>query len=52
MEIAKPKIVYPGKSMHFFAYESLVMYTFGCKNNGFKQKVLDAIEFSNQTWSK
>lgn len=50
VEIAKPKIIYHRKRMHFFAYDGFVMYTFECENTDFKQKVLEAIEFSNQTW--
>jgi hypothetical protein len=50
-EIAKPKIVYQRGRMHFFAFDGFVMYTFECKDTDF-QKVLHAIEFSNQTWSE
>lgn len=48
VEIAKPEIIYHRKRMHFFAYDGFVMYTFECQNSDFKQRVLDAIEFSNQ----
>ena len=51
-EIAKPKIIYQTGRMHFFAFDGFVMYTFECKDSNFKQKVLHAIEFSNQTWSE
>ena len=50
VEIAKPRIIYHRKRMHFFAYDGFVMYTFECEDNDFKDrglKVLDAIEFSN-----
>lgn len=52
VEIAKPKIIYQTGRMHFFAFDGFVMYSFECKNGDFKQKVLHAIEFSNQAWSE
>ena len=52
VEIAKPKIIYHRKRMHFFAYDGFVMYTFECENSDFKQKVLEAIEFSNEPWKE
>ena len=52
VEIAEPKIIYQTGRMHFFAHDGFVMYTFECKDSDFKQKVLHAIEFSNQTWSE
>jgi hypothetical protein len=52
VEIAKPEIIYHRKRMHFFAYDGFVMYTFECQNSDFKQRVLDAIEFSNQPWNE
>ena len=52
VEIARPKIIYHRKRMHFFAYDGFVMYTFECDNSDFKQKVLRAIEFSNEAWSE
>ena len=53
VEIAKPKIIYQTGRMHFFAFDGFVMYTFECKDNDFndfKQKILHAIEFSNEAW--
>ena len=50
-EIAKTEIIYQTGRMHFFAFDGFVMYTFECENSDFKQKVLHAIEFSNQAWS-
>jgi len=38
--------------MNFFAFDGFVMYTFECEDTDFKQKVLHAIEFSNQPWSE
>ena len=51
-EIAKTEIIYQTGRMHFFAFDGFVMYTFECENSDFKQKVLHAIEFSNQAWSE
>jgi hypothetical protein len=51
VEMAQPKIIYHTGRMHFFAFDGFVMYTFECKNSDFK-KVLDAIEFSNTSWSE
>ena len=52
VEIAKPEIIYQTGRMHFFAFDGFVMYTFECQDGDFKQKVLRAIEFSNQAWSE
>ena len=52
VEIAKPKVIYHRGRMHFFAYDGFVIYTFECDNRDFSQKVLEAIEFSNQAWSE
>jgi len=52
VEIAKPKTIYHSGRMHFFAFDGFVMYTFECNDSDFKQKVLHAIEFSNQAWSE
>jgi hypothetical protein len=50
--IAKPRIIYHRKRMHFFAYDGFVMYTFECENGDFSQTLLEAIEFSNYQWSE
>jgi len=53
VEIAKPKIIYHRKRMHFFAFDGFVMYTFECKDRDLlDKKVMDAIEFSNMQWSE
>ena len=52
VETANPKRIYQTGRMHFFAFDGFVMYTFECKDNDFKQKVLHAIEFSNQAWNE
>jgi hypothetical protein len=52
VEIANPRTIYHKGRMHFFAYDGFVMYTFECQSTDFSQRVLDAIEFSNQPWSE
>ncbi|KON26461.1 hypothetical protein AC480_05645 [miscellaneous Crenarchaeota group archaeon SMTZ1-55] len=52
VELADPHVIYHVRRMHFFAYDGFVMYTFECQNTDFKQRVVDAIEFSNQPWSE
>jgi len=51
-EIAKPEIIYQTGRMQFFAFDGFVMYTFECEDHDFTQKILHAIEFSNQAWSE
>jgi len=51
VEIAKPKIIYRTKRIHFFAYDGFVMYTFDCEDSDFNQKILHATEFSNASWT-
>ena len=52
VQIAKPKLIYHTGRMHFFGYDGFVMYTFECEDRDFSQKVIHAIEFSNQAWSE
>lgn len=52
VEIAKPRIIYRRRRMHFFAFDGFVMYTFECDNSDFSQKIMEAIEFSNYQWSE
>ena len=52
VEIAKPTVIYHVRRMHFFAYDGFVVYTFQCENRDFRQRVLEAIEFSNQPWAE
>ena len=52
VEIAKPKIIYHRKGMHFFAFDGFVMYTYEFTQKDFSQQIINAIEFSNQAWSK
>jgi len=52
VDVAKPRIIYHRKRMHFFAFEGFVMYTFECDDGDFSQKVMEAIEFSNYQWSE
>ena len=50
--MAKLKIIYHRKNMHFFAFDGFVMYTYQCDNGDFSQRIIEAIEFSNQPWEK
>ena len=50
--MARPKIIYHVRRMHFFAYDGFVMYTFECKNEDFSQKIMHGVEFSNWQWSE
>ncbi len=52
VDIAKPRIIYHRRRMHFFAFDGFVMYTFDCDDVDFSQPVIDAIEFSNYMWSE
>jgi len=52
VDVVEPRIIYQTGRMHFFAFDGFVMYTFECRDSDFKQKVLHAIEFSNQAWSE
>ena len=52
VQIAQPKIIYHVRRMHFFAYDGFVMYTLECDSNEFSQTVIQAIEFSNMSWSE
>ena len=52
VRIARPRIIYHRKNMHFFAYDGFVMYTDQCDNSDFSQTILDSIEFSNYQWAK
>jgi hypothetical protein len=52
VRVARPKIIYRRKNMHFFAYDGFVMYCDQCENSDFSQIILDAIEFSNYQWTK
>jgi hypothetical protein len=49
---SQPRRIYRVKNMHFFALDGFVMYTMECKDTDFGQRVLCAIEFSNQAWQK
>ena len=52
-EIAKRRIIYHRKRMHFFAFDGFVVYTFECTDQDFlDKKVIKAIEFSNYQWSE
>lgn len=52
VDIAKPRIIYHRRRMHFFAFDGFVMYTFDCDDIDFSRPILETIEFSNYTWSE
>jgi len=52
VDIATPRIIYHKGRMHFFAFDGFVMYTFECEKSDFGQRIIDAIEFSNQPWAE
>ena len=37
---------------YFFAFDGFVMYCDKCESSDFSQRIVDAIEFSNQPWEK
>ncbi len=52
VRLAKPKIIYSRKGMHFFSFDGFVMYSYKCNDSDFSQRILQAIEFSNTPWDK
>ena len=50
VEMAQPEIIYHSGRIHFFAYDGFVMYSLDCKNEDFRVKIFEAIEFSNTQW--
>ena len=52
VRIAKPRIIYHRKRMHFFAFDGLVMYSFECIDSDFSQTVIEALECSNYQWAE
>jgi len=52
VDIARPRIIYHKGRMYFFAFDGFVMYTFECEKSDFGQRIIDAIEFSNQPWAE
>lgn len=52
MEIANLGIIYHVRRMFLFAFDGFVMYTFECVHRDFDQRIIEAIEFSNQQWSE
>jgi hypothetical protein len=52
VELAHPSILYRRGSTHFFAFDGFVMYSQQCSDNDFQnQKIIEAIEFSNNAWT-
>jgi len=52
VEIAKPRLIYHSRRMHFFAFDGFVMCTFECGDSDFKQTVMHSIEFSYRLWDE
>jgi hypothetical protein len=52
VHIARPRIIYHRKNMHFFSFDGFVMYTDQCQNSDFSERILETIEFSNYQWAK
>uniref|UniRef100_A0A7C3J472 Uncharacterized protein n=1 Tax=Candidatus Methanomethylicus mesodigestus TaxID=1867258 RepID=A0A7C3J472_9CREN len=52
VRMAQPRHIYRVKNMHFFAYDGFVMYCQECMDHDFGQRVIEAIEFSNEPWRK
>ena len=53
VEIANPKRIYKVSNFYYFAYDGFVMYTDKCSDDEFAHRtVINAIEFSNSSWSK
>jgi len=52
VEIANLGIIYHVRRMFLFAFDGFVMYTFECVHRDFDQRIIKAIEFSNQKWSE
>ena len=50
VDTAKPKIIYKRGKNYFFAFDGFVMYSQECEDKDFRQKILEAIEFSNRVW--
>ena len=52
VDYAKPKTIYKRGKYHFFAYDGFVMYCQQCNDEDFPdQKLIEAIEFSNEPWA-
>jgi hypothetical protein len=52
VELARPAIIYRRGNNHFFAFGGFVVYCQQCNNEDFpKQRVIEAIELSNNAWS-
>ncbi len=52
VRIAQPRYIYRVKNLYFFAFDGFVMYSQECQETDFAQRVITAIEFSNQYWTK
>ncbi len=52
VRIAQPQRIYKVKNVHFFAFDGFVMYCQGCTDDELGVRVIEAIEFSNNAWTK
>ena len=46
--MVRSRIIYRGGRMHFFSFDGFVMYKSQCQDSYFGQRIVEAIEFSNQ----
>ena len=51
VDIAKPRVIYRRGKNHLFAFDGFVMYSQDCRDEDFRAKIIDAIEFSNYSWA-
>ena len=55
VKVAKPNYIFHVKRMYFFAFEGYTVYSLECNEKNFIDfhiPVLEAIEFSNISWSE
>ncbi len=51
VDIAKPRLIYRRGKNHLFAFDGFVMYSQECRDEDFRVKIIDSIEFSNYSWA-
>ncbi|MCX6647883.1 MAG: hypothetical protein NTV61_00610 [Candidatus Bathyarchaeota archaeon] len=51
VDIAKPRVIYRRGKNHLFSFDGFVMYSQDCRDEDFRAKIIDAIEFSNYSWA-
>ncbi len=53
LQIAKPIRVYKVRKFYYFSFDGFIMYCEECSNDDLMAyKVVNAIEFSNASWTK